>query len=122
MIDPELPVSLASEFVGQRSTVRRIFSRIGAQRPQSLAVIGGRKVGKTSLFNYLLSKDAREENLGSVSDYIMHGFSADGEAAGSVDTFLARINSTINATGGPGDSQYAMLQRIVEEMHSSGKK
>jgi hypothetical protein len=36
MIDPEKPVEDPEDFYGQKSVVRRIFSRIGAERPQSV--------------------------------------------------------------------------------------
>lgn len=42
-------------FSGQSQLIRRILSRIGAERPQSVAVIGGPKSGKTSLLEHLVT-------------------------------------------------------------------
>lgn len=44
-------------FIGQDSLVRRIFSRICADRPQSVSVISGPRNGKTVLLRYLNNED-----------------------------------------------------------------
>jgi AAA+ ATPase superfamily predicted ATPase len=63
MIDPEKPVENPQDFYGQKHALRRIFSRIGAERPQSVAVIGGIKTGKTSLLNCIAHETTRREYL-----------------------------------------------------------
>ncbi|MBN2350981.1 MAG: adenylate/guanylate cyclase domain-containing protein [Spirochaetales bacterium] len=40
-------------FFGRRALVKRIAGRIGAARPQSVSVVGERRIGKSSLLNYL---------------------------------------------------------------------
>ncbi|HOT02427.1 MAG TPA: ATP-binding protein, partial [Acidobacteriota bacterium] len=42
-------------FFGRRREVTRIFSRIGAARPQSVSVVGERRIGKSSLLNHIAS-------------------------------------------------------------------
>jgi class 3 adenylate cyclase len=40
-------------FFGRRALVKRIAGRIGAERPQSVSIVGERRIGKSSLLNYL---------------------------------------------------------------------
>lgn len=68
-----LPVTDPSEFFGRRRHARKILELIGAKTPQSCYVVGSRRIGKTSLVNYvshidgglkeyadLLSKDVQD--------------------------------------------------------------
>ena len=50
-------------FFGRRALVRRIMSRLSAQKPQSVSVVGERRIGKSSLLNFLRSPAARLEFL-----------------------------------------------------------
>lgn len=50
-------------FFGRRREVSRIFSRIGAARPQSVSVVGERRMGKSSLLNYVASPQTRAKFL-----------------------------------------------------------
>jgi class 3 adenylate cyclase len=40
-------------FFGRKALIRRIFTRLTAQRPQSVSLVGERRIGKSSLLNYL---------------------------------------------------------------------
>ncbi len=40
-------------FYGRKALIRRIFTRLTAQRPQSISLVGERRIGKSSLLNYL---------------------------------------------------------------------
>ncbi len=48
-----------SMFFGRNSVVKRITSRICAQRPQSVSIVGERRIGKSSLLNYLRNPQTR---------------------------------------------------------------
>jgi serine/threonine-protein kinase len=49
--DPEM-------FFGRTALVRRIMSRLSAQKPQSISLVGERRIGKSSLLNFLRSPGA----------------------------------------------------------------
>ena len=42
-----------NEFFGREREVRKIYSRLDAPHPQSISVVGERKIGKSSLLNYI---------------------------------------------------------------------
>jgi serine/threonine-protein kinase len=48
-------------FFGRRALVRRIMIRLSAQRPQSISLVGERRIGKSSLLNFLRSPGIRLE-------------------------------------------------------------
>ena len=52
-----------SRFYGRNREVTRIFSRIGAARPQSISIVGERRIGKSSLMNYISFPEIRKKYL-----------------------------------------------------------
>ncbi|MFQ3583303.1 MAG: protein kinase [Chloracidobacterium sp.] len=59
-----------NQFYGRRKEVARIFSRLGAGRPQSIAVVGDRRIGKSSLLNYLCAPQVRQQYLPRSEEYV----------------------------------------------------
>jgi AAA+ ATPase superfamily predicted ATPase/predicted Ser/Thr protein kinase len=51
------------EFFGRTVEVRRIYARLGAQRPQSVSVVGERRIGKSSLLNFIYHPKSRRALL-----------------------------------------------------------
>ena len=93
MIDPDRPIESPSQFHGRRGVVRRISSRVGAERPQSVAVIGGRRSGKTSLLNYLAAADTVRELLPDPAFAMLRIDAADPRIAGA-EGFLATLSAS----------------------------
>jgi predicted Ser/Thr protein kinase len=52
-----------AHFFGRRREVTRIFSRLGAARPQSVSIVGERRIGKSSLLNYIANRDIQAKHL-----------------------------------------------------------
>jgi hypothetical protein len=140
MIDPERPIRQPAEFIGQKSLLRRIFSRVGTERPQSVAVIGGAKTGKTSLLNCIADPSTREQNLEATGSYLF--FRLDGALGQAQETtaehFLAALCAQLGClspgpdrappSGPDGASPsgagnpYTTLQRVVERQHAEGRR
>ncbi|HNB74282.1 MAG TPA: protein kinase [Acidobacteriota bacterium] len=59
-----------TQFFGRRKEASRIFSRIGASRPQSISVVGDRRIGKSSLLNYLCSPVIQKQFLDRPENYV----------------------------------------------------
>ncbi|MFQ5709372.1 MAG: protein kinase [bacterium] len=58
------------EFYGRKSEVMKIYSRIGASRPQSISLVGERRMGKSSLLNYVYHPQNRMKYLKNPEDYL----------------------------------------------------
>jgi serine/threonine-protein kinase len=57
-------------FVGRRREIAKIFSRIGASRPQSISIVGDRRIGKSSLLNQIFNAEIRASHLDRPGDYV----------------------------------------------------
>jgi serine/threonine-protein kinase len=58
------------QFFGRRRELERIFSRIGGTRPQSVSVLGDRRIGKSSLLKALTWAEVRQSHLGEDDPYV----------------------------------------------------
>ena len=58
------------DFYGRKSVIRKLFAKINTTRPQSVSIIGDRKIGKSSLLSYLKHPDTRREHLTIPEQYI----------------------------------------------------
>ncbi len=122
MIDPESPIRDPSEFVGQTGMIRRIFSRIGAERPQSVAVIGGKKSGKTSLLAYIGDESVRRKYLEKPETFVFAKVCADCDPAGDPDSFLAELAKLLPGFSDGSANKYEGVRKAVEALHSTGKR
>ena len=52
-----------AQFFGRSREVSKIFSRIGASRPQSISVVGDRRIGKSSLLHFINHQQVRARYL-----------------------------------------------------------
>lgn len=57
------------QFFGRTREVSKIFSRIGASRPQSISVVGERRIGKSSLLYYINHPEIRARFLDRTASY-----------------------------------------------------
>src|SRR5215216_2784927 len=58
-----------AQFFGRAREVSKIFSRIGSSRPQSISVVGERRIGKSSLLYYINHPQVRERYLDGTASY-----------------------------------------------------
>ncbi len=121
-IDPETPVSDPADYVGQAGLVRRIFSRIGAERPQSVAVIGGKKSGKTSLLAHIADPAVRAAHLAEGGSYEMCLVPSGGEGYQSPDQVLASLRRLLPQAGPARGNGYDGLRASVDALHAAGRR
>src|SRR5437588_1263065 len=57
------------QFFGRAREVSKIFSRIGASRPQSISVVGERRIGKSSLLHFINRPEIRARFLDQNESY-----------------------------------------------------
>lgn len=60
----------SARFFGRRREISRIFSRLGAARPQSVSLVGERRIGKSSLLNVIMDPAVRGQYLPDHSRYV----------------------------------------------------
>ncbi len=122
MIDPEAPVNDPAEFVGQHRLIRRVLSRIGAERPQSVAVIGGLKSGKSLLISYLSAPEVAYQHLDAIDKYVFLSFRANREMTDKPDSFLDHLSKGLPSGTAGGENYYEEFHKRIESLHLSGQR
>jgi hypothetical protein len=122
MSDPESPVQDASEFFGHAGLVRRIFSRIGAERPQSIALIGGKKSGKTSLLNHIADEGVRRAFLEKPDSFVFAKAAAGTGQVADPESFLSTLVGLLPGFSEGSANRYEGVRRTVDALHASGKR
>jgi hypothetical protein len=120
MIDPEKPVENPQEFYGQQQVLRRIFARVGTERPQSVAVIGGAKAGKTSLLAAIAHPEVRGRYLPDEGRHVFCRLDSGNTLYRDAEGFLAGACSLLAGSCG-GANPYTALQKVVEARHARGE-
>ncbi len=59
-----------NQFFGRAREVSKIFSRIGASRPQSISVVGERRIGKSSLLQFINNPEGRSRFLDRPASFV----------------------------------------------------
>jgi len=57
------------DFYGRKREVSRIYSRIGTEHPQSVSIVGTRRIGKSSLLNFIYQEANRKKYLKKPEQY-----------------------------------------------------
>jgi serine/threonine protein kinase len=58
------------DFFGRKREIKRIYSRLDAPHPQSISVVGERRIGKSSLLNFVYDRRNREKHMQNHEDSI----------------------------------------------------
>ncbi len=59
------------DFFGRGQEIKRIYARLNATPPGSVSIVGERKIGKSSLLNYIYMRRSREEFLDQPEKMVM---------------------------------------------------
>jgi hypothetical protein len=109
-------------FVGQAGLVRRIFSRVGAERPQSVAVIGGRRSGKTALLAHLADESVRAQSLETPDRYLFLQPCASCSSVPDPDAFLKALLAPLPRAGAGAGNRYEVARAVIEGLHGEGRR
>ncbi len=112
----------AAAFVGQAGLVRRIFSRIGAERPQSVAVIGGRRSGKTALLAHIADETVRAQSLEQPDRYLFLQPCASCSSVPDPDAFMAALLEPLPRPAGQAGNRYEAARGLIERLHEEGRR
>ena len=114
------------DFFGRRSEVARILSRLGADPPQSVSLVGERRIGKSSLLFHFTNPSVQKEALGERADSLTTVFlDCQQLRRTTVDDFFALLlkrigfDSDEKATQGSG---YGSFRRCLEGLEKEERK
>jgi tRNA A-37 threonylcarbamoyl transferase component Bud32 len=114
-------------FYGRRKEVMTIYSRIGSTRPQSVSIVGERRIGKSSLLYFINDPGNRLSYLDESTNYIFLFMDFQEKRRGTADEFFASLFDLLSNEAGerlgvlpePG---YDGFKQICERIDSEGMK
>lgn len=115
----------ARHFFGRRREIGILFSRINADEPQSVSIIGERKVGKSSLLRALLNQ--REKYLRRPDEYVFLYSDLQERIQGGVSEFFSMLMEEVALAGhDPTITQrpptYESFRKLVADLARSRMK
>jgi serine/threonine protein kinase len=117
-----------SEFFGRSREIRKIYSRLDAPHPQSISVVGERKIGKSSLLNYIYQPRNRRRFMQNHENAIFVYLDFQREAEHDVPTFIDFLFNMFTYECRDGrdytnrEKSLDQLKAVVEEIHGEGKR
>ena len=114
------------QFYGRRKEISKIFSRLSSSRPQSISIVGDRRIGKSSLLHYINSETARAVYLDTPKDYIFLFLDLQQRRDMSMEDFFRKFFAPLKRqlpeeeaeyleqVGADFDSVRALLERLHE--------
>jgi len=116
-----------AEFVGRKLEIEKVFSRIGAARPQSVSIVGERRIGKSSLLYHLSRPEVYAKNLTDSSRYVFVLVDLHGLGDLNVSEFLDLLLDEIAVASGISRPQgisngYLAMKRFLPELQRNGTK
>lgn len=126
MVNPYVyqePLKGRAGFFGRHSELMRVSSRIAADRPQSVSVVGAPLTGKTSMLNWLNDPAAQAEYLDDPAQYVFLFLGLRTQSPGNPQTFFAQLDAALRQ-GGHGDMahSYQGFDGLVRRLMQEGRK
>ena len=114
-------------FFGRRKEVATIYSRIGAARPQSVSIVGERRIGKSSLLYFINDLGNRLSYLDESTSYIFLFMDFQEKRRGTAEEFFASLFELLAAEAGErlGDLPepgYDGFKQVCQRIDNEGMK
>lgn len=117
------PVPGQHGFFNRSSEITRIASRIAADRPQSVSVVGGPRTGKTSLLNYLCDPAKMQEYLEDPSRYLYLRLALKEHTPKDPDHFFQLLGKAVEEKASLSMSpSYEGFSELVKQLMQAGQK
>jgi serine/threonine protein kinase/AAA+ ATPase superfamily predicted ATPase len=117
----------SEDFFGRKNEIAKIYSRIGSARPQSVSLVGERRIGKSSLLNFIYNPVNRRQYLENPDQYIFLFIDFQEKRGIDVPEFFATIfDSLIKEFKGELeinlDPDYESFEKIIIYLDKQGFK
>ena len=117
-----------SEFFGREREIRRIYSRLDAPRPQSISVVGERRIGKSSLLYHIYHPRNRRKHMRNHEKAIFVYLDFQQNLQFDVPRFIDFLFNMFSYESG-SDRDYTgrertldELKNVVQEIHDEGRR
>lgn len=114
-------------FFGRRREISKIFSRIGASRPQSIAVVGDRRIGKSSLLNQIYNPEVRAQFLDEPGRYTFLFIDFQQRRHIAIDEFFQDLFAQLAEALGPSaveglEPSFDATRKVLARLRQSGQR
>lgn len=116
------PIQGSEGFFNRASERSRIASRIAAARPQSVSVVGGLRVGKSSLVNWLCDPGSQAGYLEDPSSYLLLRLRLRYDPPATPSAFFSRVDAAMQYNGRSMVADYDGFSDAVKMLQEEGLK
>jgi len=117
------PLAGRPGFFNRTSEIMRIGSRIAADRPQSVSIVGELRTGKTSLLNWLGDPVSQTEFMGDSGRHVFLSLRLKENSPENPAAFFAQVDAAWQQQGGGGMTpDYDGFDDRVRGLMQDGKK
>lgn len=107
-------------FVGRTSELKRLFNRIGGAQPQSISIVGDRRIGKSSLLRALMTR--RAAYLARPDQYLFVYLDMQSRLRWTPEMFFERLAESLPAGANGGlIADYDSLERWCRALQQQGR-
>ena len=117
------------DFCNRKTEVTTIFSRMGGLRPQSISIVGEKKMGRSSLLCHVCDKEVRKHYLKEPRDYIFVFCNLQEEPVLDVGGFFSLVTREIALDASRyfeenlfGEATFDSFLRLVKNFDKNDKK
>jgi serine/threonine protein kinase len=116
------------DFYGRKREIRRVYSRLDAPHPQSISIVGERRIGKSSLLNYIYNKKNRKANMQNYGDAIFAYLDFQRNVDFDTAKFIDFLFSVFSYETGDGErytkreKSLDQLKDVIQELNDRGKR
>ncbi len=116
-----------SEFFGREREVRRIYSRLDAPRPQSISVVGDRRIGKSSLLHHIYHSRNRRKYMRNhekaIFAYLDFQQNLDFDIPRFIDFLFEMFSYESKSADYTGrERTLDELKAVIQEVHDEGRR
>jgi len=116
-----------AHFFGRKGEINNIYTRLGAAQPQSIAIVGDRRVGKSSLLYFISHPSNRARYLPNPERFAFVFLDFQMRRNITISDFFERLfeqlkQETKDSIQMPTTADYDGLIEVVEELKSRGLK
>lgn len=115
------------DFFGRTREVRKIYSRLDAPQPQSISVVGDRRIGKSSLLGYIFNEVNRNLHMRHADSSVFVFMDFQSDVAFEEGRFLGLLMEGLPASCKPRRARenaftFADLENAVANLNGQGKR
>ena len=111
-----------ASFVGRAAELKRLFNRIGGPQPQSVSIVGDRRIGKSSLLRAVLAR--RGKFLSKPEGYLFVYLDMQSRLRWTPEMFFERLAAEMGSAGADTSAitDYDSLERCVPRAAAGGTR